>query len=65
MAEHGWTPLDVAQAHLQDLLSQGFMTAMKLATCHVPENSASPAPVEGYVVAFAAFYERGFGAPSH
>jgi hypothetical protein len=36
------------------------MTAMELATCRVPEDPASPTPVEGYVVTFAAFYERRF-----
>jgi hypothetical protein len=39
------------------------MTAVKLATCHVPTNPASPAPVAGYVVACSTFYEREFGAP--
>jgi hypothetical protein len=41
------------------------MIAVELATCCVPEDSASPAPMEGYVVACAAFYERGFGVLSH
>jgi hypothetical protein len=33
------------------------MTTMELATCRVPEDPASPAPVGGYVVVCAAFYE--------
>jgi hypothetical protein len=37
----------------------------KSATCRVPVDSTSPASVGGYVVACSAFYERGFGAPSH
>jgi hypothetical protein len=41
------------------------MTVMELTTCRVPEDLASLAPVEGYMVAFVAFYERGFGVPSH
>jgi hypothetical protein len=40
------------------------MTVVELATCHVPADPASPAPVVGYVVACSAFYERGFGAPT-
>jgi hypothetical protein len=51
MAEQGWIPSEVTQAHLQDLMSQGFMTAVELATCHVPEDPASPASAGGYVVA--------------
>jgi hypothetical protein len=41
------------------------MTAAELMTCHVLEDPASPTPVEGYVVAFAAFYESRFGVQSH
>jgi hypothetical protein len=38
-------------------MSKGFMMAAKLATCHVLEELASPALVEGYVVSFVAFCE--------
>jgi hypothetical protein len=31
----------------------------------VPKDAASPMPVEGYVVAFMTFYERGFCVPLH
>jgi hypothetical protein len=41
------------------------MAAAELATYHVPEDPASPAPVGGYVMVYVAFYERGFGVPSH
>jgi hypothetical protein len=57
MAEQGWIPSEVTQAHLQDLGSQGFMMAAELATCRVPEDPASPVPVRGYVLACTAFYE--------
>jgi hypothetical protein len=65
MVEQGWIPSEIMQAHIQDLMSQGFMTVVELVTYCVPEDPASPAPAEGYVVTFAAFYERGFGVPSH
>jgi hypothetical protein len=45
------------QAHLQDLMSQVFVTAMELANCRVPKDPASPVPVEQYLVACTAFYE--------
>jgi hypothetical protein len=41
------------------------MMAVELTTCCVLEDPASPVPLEGYVVAFATFYERWFGVPSH
>jgi hypothetical protein len=53
------------QEHLQNLVSQGFMMAAELVTCHVPKDPASLVLVGGYVVAYAAFYEHGFSAPSH
>jgi hypothetical protein len=65
MAELGWPALEVTQEHLQNLVSQGDMIAVKLATCRVPTDPASLPPVGGYIVACVAFYERGFGVPSH
>jgi hypothetical protein len=53
------------QLHLQNLMSQRFMMAVELATCHVPKDPASPTSAEGYVLAFTVFYERGFSVPSH
>jgi hypothetical protein len=41
------------------------MTAVELATCHLPEDVASPVQMTGYVVAFMAFYERRFDVSSH
>jgi hypothetical protein len=67
MVESSWPVSEVMQEHLQNLMSQGYMTTMELATCRVPEDYASPAPVGGgwYVMSFMTFYERGFGVPSH
>jgi hypothetical protein len=33
--------------------------------CCVPVDPTFPAPVKGYMVSFVAFYEWGFGTPSH
>jgi hypothetical protein len=67
MAELGLPTSKVMQEHLQNLMSQGYMTAAELATCHVPEDPASlvPAGGGGYVVVCTMFYERGFVVPSH
>jgi hypothetical protein len=65
MTELGWTVSEVTQEYLQNLMSQGYMTAAELATCHVPKDPTSPTPAGGYVVACMTFYERGFSVPSH
>jgi hypothetical protein len=57
--------LEVTQEHLQNLVSQGYMTVVKLATCQVLEDPASLALTGGYVVACTVIYERGFCVPSH
>jgi hypothetical protein len=49
MAELGLPTSEVMQEHLQNLMSQGYMTAVELATCHVPEDPASLVPVGGGV----------------
>jgi hypothetical protein len=38
-------------------MNQGFMMMAELMICHVPEDPASLAPTEGYVMSFVAFYE--------
>jgi hypothetical protein len=65
MAESGWPASEVTQEHLQNLISQGYMTVVELTTCRIPEDPTSPAPAGGYVVTCTVFYERGFGVPSH
>jgi hypothetical protein len=57
MAELGWTSSEVIQEHLQNLMSQGYMMAVEIVTCRVPEVPASPINVGGYIVACTSFYE--------
>jgi hypothetical protein len=49
MVEQDQTPSKVTQAHLQSLVSQRLMMVVELATCRVPEDLTSPAPMEGHV----------------
>jgi hypothetical protein len=56
---------EVMQEHLQNLVSQGYMTVTELTTCCVPEASVSLSLSGGYVMACMTFYERGFGVSSH
>jgi hypothetical protein len=57
--------IGVTQEHMQNLMSQGYMTVVELVTYHVPKDPASPAPTGGYIMVCVAFYEWGFGVPSH
>jgi hypothetical protein len=57
MAESSWPTSKVTQEHLQNLMSQGYMTMMELATCCVHEDHASLVPTGGYVMACGAFHE--------
>jgi hypothetical protein len=45
MAESGWPTSEVMQVHVQNRVSQGYMTMAELATCRVPDDPASPIPV--------------------
>jgi hypothetical protein len=65
MAEQDWTPSSITLSHLQKLVKNGFMTAVELEACRMPEDPAFPTPVEGYMVSFTVFYEQGFGMPPH
>jgi hypothetical protein len=50
---------------MQNLIKYGFMSAVEIEAHRVPVDPAFPAPAEGYMVSFTAFYEWGFGMPSH
>jgi hypothetical protein len=63
MAELGWTMSGVTQEHLQNLVSQQYMMAAELATCHVTEDPAFLVQAGGYVMVCTTFYELGFGVP--
>jgi hypothetical protein len=65
MAESGWPMSVIMQEHLQNLVSQGYLTEAELATYHVHVDLASRALVGGYIVVCLAFCDEGFGAPSH
>jgi hypothetical protein len=65
MVELGWPALVVTREYLQSLVIKGCMTTAEFATCLVPTGLVSPALAKGFVVAFATFYEWGFGLLSH
>jgi hypothetical protein len=56
MVELSWPASEVPQKHLPNLISQGYMIVVELATYRVPKDLTSPALVGGYVVACVAFY---------
>jgi hypothetical protein len=65
MAEQDWTLSTITLGHLHKLVNHGFMSTAELEACQVPNDPALPALVEGYVVSFMAFHERGFDVPPH
>jgi hypothetical protein len=65
MVGQGWIASEATQEHLQNLVSQGYITTAELVTCHMPNDPSSPVLAGGYAVSCATFYERGFGIPSH
>jgi hypothetical protein len=65
MAESGWPASEVMREHLQNLVSWRSRESDRVSTCRVHEDPTSPPPRGGYVVACVAFYERGYGMPSH
>jgi hypothetical protein len=65
MEEQDKTPSTITLGHLQKLVKHGFMSTVELGACRVLEDTMFPAPMEGYVVSFTAFYDRGFNVPPH
>jgi hypothetical protein len=57
MEELSWLMLEIPQEHLQNLVCQGYMIVVELATYRVPVDPVSPALAGGCVVACMAFYE--------
>jgi hypothetical protein len=65
MAELGWTVSEVTQEHLQNHVSQGYMTVVELVTCRVPEDPTSPVQAGGDASCHARHSTGvGFGVPS-
>jgi hypothetical protein len=65
IAEQDKTPSIATPSHLQKLVKLGFMSVMELYAYQVLKDPAFPTHAKGYVVSFAAFYERGFCVPPH
>jgi hypothetical protein len=65
IVEQDWIPSTVTPSHVQKLMKHGLMSVVELKACQVPVDPAFPALVEGDVESFTAFYEWGFGMPSH
>jgi hypothetical protein len=62
-----WIRSSVTEKKLQELVCDGLLcpwTSRDLSEWRVPPTShREPAPLEGYVVSFVAFHERGLGVP--
>jgi hypothetical protein len=62
-----WIHSSVMERRLEELVRDGLLrprTSQDLPEWRVPPtNHQEPAPLEGYVVSFVAFHERGLGMP--
>jgi hypothetical protein len=70
LLNHGRVGLDRVRGHARSPAKPrelGVHDGAELARCCMPEDPASPVQARGggYVVACAAFYERGFGVAVH
>jgi hypothetical protein len=63
----GWVRSSVTERKLEDLVRDGLLrprASRSQPEWRVPPSShREPAPLEGYVVSFIAFHERGLGLP--
>jgi hypothetical protein len=64
----GWARSSVTERKLEELVRDGLLrprTSWTQPEWRVPPSDhREPAPLEGYVVSFMAFHERGFGVPA-
>jgi hypothetical protein len=52
--ELGWTVSEVTQEHLQNLVSQGYMTVVELPNCRLLKDPLSRVQAGRYIVACSA-----------
>jgi hypothetical protein len=61
-----WYRLDVGHLHLEGLIRCGLLCARTAATeWLMPSREDAPAPLDGYIISFVPFHERGFMMPPH
>jgi hypothetical protein len=63
-----WAASSVTEKRLEELVRDGFLrpktSRTQLEWRAPPSDHREPAPLEGYVVSFVCFHERGFGVPA-
>ena len=61
-----WCRSDITLQHLEGLVRHGLLCARTVAEeWRLPGDEDMPSPLDGYVVSFAHFHERGFATPTH
>ena len=61
-----WCRSDITLQHLEGLVCRGLLCARTAAEeWRLPDNEDASSSLDGYVVSFAHFHERGFATPAH
>ena len=61
-----WPCFDVCHARMEGLVKKGLFHARTTAMeWIVPSGEDEPSPLDGYVVSFVPFHERGLATPPH
>ena len=61
-----WCRSDITSQHMEGLVHRGLLCAWTSAEeWLLPSDEDSPSPLDGYVVLFAYFHERGLTTPAH
>ena len=61
-----WCRSDVTLQRLEGLIRHGLLCAWTAAEeWWLPSDEDAPSPLDGYVMSFAHFHERGFATPAH
>ena len=61
-----WCRSDITPQRLEGLVRRGLLCPLTVAEeWRLPGNEDKSSPLEGYVVSFARFYQRGFSTPTH
>ena len=61
-----WCCSDITLQRLEGLVHHGLLYAWTTAEeWWLPDDEDTPSPLDGYIMSFAHFHERGFATPAH
>ena len=61
-----WGRSGITPRRLEGLVRRGLLRSLStIGEWLLPSDESEPAPLEGYIMSFAVFHERGFAVPAH